>query len=166
MDTEQQVRLNFLEEVEDYFDQIETVVLKLATAELDTAEIDLAMRAAHSIKGGAGMMGFVPLSQIAHRLEDFFKILRVRGEAVDLTDQVESLFLQGIDALRLASQHSRQGQELDDSVMQAKIQPIFDQLRSHLGDLRPEDEDRLLAQEENVDVAGFFFSSGGDECRV
>lgn len=164
MDTEQQVRLNFLEEVEDYFDQIETVVLKLTTAELDTAEIDRAMRAAHSIKGGAGMMGFVPLSQIAHRLEDFFKILRVRGEAVDLTDQVESLFLQGIDALRLASQHSRQGQELDDSVMQAKIQPIFDQLRSHLGDLRPEDEDRLLAQEENVDVAVIIFSSGVEEC--
>ena len=42
--------------------------------------LDRAMRAAHSLKGGAAMMGFTPLSQIAHRLEDFLKILRVRRD--------------------------------------------------------------------------------------
>ncbi|MBE9136395.1 hybrid sensor histidine kinase/response regulator [Nodosilinea sp. LEGE 07088] len=164
MDAEQQVRLNFLEEVEDYFDQIEAVALELTTAELDASQLDRAMRAAHSVKGGAAMMGFIPLSQIAHRLEDFFKILRVRGDSVELTAQVESLFLQGVDALRLASNYSRKGVTIDAPLMQNKFQPIFDQLRSHLGDLRPEDEDQLLAQEENVDVATIIFSSGVEDC--
>lgn len=164
MDTEQQVRLNFLEEVVDYFDQIETVALKLTTAELDTAELDRAMRAAHSIKGGAGMMGFVTLSQIAHRLEDFFKILRLRGASLDIDAQLESLFLEGVDALRLVARHNRQGGDLDASFMEAQIQPIFAQLRAHLGDLRPEDEERLLAQEENVDVAVIIFSGGVEDC--
>jgi len=164
MDTEQQVRLNFLEEVEDYFDQLEAVALGLASPDLETAELDKAMRAAHSVKGGAAMMGFAPLSQIAHRLEDFFKILRVRGEAIALDAQIESLFLQGVDALRQTSALNRQGKPVDEQWMQAEMQPIFEQLRSHLGDLRPEDDDLLLAQEENVDVATLIFSSGVEDC--
>ncbi len=164
MDTEQQVRLNFLEEVEDYFDQIEAVALELTTADLDTTQLDRALRAAHSVKGGAAMMGFVPISQIAHQLEDFLKILRVRGDAIAINAQIESLFLQGVDALRLASRSSRQGTPLDDSRIKAEIEPIFEQLRSHLGDLRPEDDDLLLAQEENVDIATLIFSSGVEEC--
>ncbi|MBW4462431.1 MAG: hybrid sensor histidine kinase/response regulator [Nodosilinea sp. WJT8-NPBG4] len=164
MDTEQQVRLSFLEEVEDYFEKIEAVALALSTAALDTAQLDQALRAAHSVKGGAAMMGFMPISQIAHRLEDFLKILRVRGDAIAIDAQIESLFLQGVDALRLASRCSRQGIALDDIRMKAEIEPIFEQLRSHLGDLRPEDDDLLLAQEENVDVATLIFSSGVEEC--
>lgn len=164
MDIEQRVRLNFLEEVEDYFDQIEAVALTLTAAELDPSQLDQALRAAHSVKGGAAMMGFAPLSQIAHHLEEFFKILRVRGDAIAIDAQIESLFLQGTDALRLASRCSRDGRPLDDTTLQADILPIFDQLRSHLGDLRPEDEDLLLAQEENVDVATLIFSSGVEDC--
>ncbi len=164
MDTEQQVRLNFLEEVEDYFDQIETVALGMASSPVEGAELDRAMRAAHSVKGGAAMMGFTTLSKVAHRLEDFFKILRVRGDSIVLTNQIESLFLRGIDTLRLIGQHSRRGAAIDESFIQAHIDPVFDDLRSYLGDLRPEDEDRLLAQEENVDVATIIFSSGVEDC--
>ena len=164
MDTEQQVRLNFLEEVEDYFDQIETVALGMASSPVEGSELDQAMRAAHSVKGGAAMMGFTALSKVAHRLEDFFKILRVRGDSVVITNQIESLFLRGIDTLRLIGQHSRRGSAIDEAFIQSNVDPVFDDLRSYLGDLRPEDEDRLLAQEENVDVATIIFSSGVEDC--
>jgi len=36
--------------------------------------MDAVLRAAHSIKGGAAMMGFQTLSHLAHRFEDFFSI--------------------------------------------------------------------------------------------
>jgi len=163
MDTEQQIRLNFLEEIEDYFDQIEAIVLELQAADLATAPIDKAMRAAHSIKGGAAMMGFTELSQVAHRLEDFFKILRVRPDAVKFTAEVESLFLRGIDALRLVSHGSRQESSVNDAVMQTTVHPVFEQLQHHLGTLRPEDDDLLLAQEEDVDVAAIIFASGVED---
>ena len=78
MDTEQQIRLNFLDEAEEYFDNMETNLLGLADTVVDIQKIDIILRAAHSIKGGAAMMGFGNLSKIAHRLEDFLKILRVR----------------------------------------------------------------------------------------
>jgi len=35
--------------------------------------MDAVLRAAHSIKGGAAMMGFQTLSHLAHRFEDFSK---------------------------------------------------------------------------------------------
>jgi chemotaxis protein histidine kinase CheA len=64
MDTEQQVRLNFLEEVGDYFNQLESVILSLTQTEANgqhngqdnsqynSQQLDAAMRAAHSVKGG------------------------------------------------------------------------------------------------------------------
>jgi len=36
-------------------------------------QMDAVLRAAHSIKGGAAMMGFQTLSHLAHRFEDFSK---------------------------------------------------------------------------------------------
>ena len=52
MDTEQQVRLNFLDEAEDYLDRIESVLLNLSQTGADPQAMDLALRAAHSLKGG------------------------------------------------------------------------------------------------------------------
>ncbi|NJL53457.1 MAG: hypothetical protein HC930_17175, partial [Hydrococcus sp. SU_1_0] len=64
MDTEQQIRLNFLDEAEEYFDLMEANLVGLANAEVDPAKIDNVLRSAHSIKGGAGMMSFNNLSQV------------------------------------------------------------------------------------------------------
>jgi chemosensory pili system protein ChpA (sensor histidine kinase/response regulator) len=55
------------------------------------------LRAAHSIKGGAAMMGFETLSELAHRLEDLFKVLKKQKPSTD--DELESLLLDAIDHL-------------------------------------------------------------------
>jgi chemotaxis protein histidine kinase CheA len=55
-------------------------------------------RAAHSIKGGAAMLGFEGIQSIAHHLEDCFKILRDQPVPVD--QKLETLFLKGYDALK------------------------------------------------------------------
>ena len=94
MDTEQQIRLNFLDEAEEYFDKMESNLLGLANTEINPQQVDLVLRAAHSIKGGAGMMGFSILSQVAHSLEDFLKILRVRYTSSLIASEVETLLLQ------------------------------------------------------------------------
>ncbi|BAW97707.1 CheA signal transduction histidine kinase [[Synechococcus] sp. NIES-970] len=163
MDTEQQVRLNFLEEVEEYFDNIEAILLELAASGLDIGKMDAAMRAAHSVKGGAAMMGFKPLSKIAHRMEDYFKILRVRQDPKLVTSRVETLLLKSVDALRVVTNLHRQGKKITDEWMAQKIDPIFDYLRQDLGDLREEDENALLAQEEDVDISMIIFAGGVEE---
>jgi two-component system, chemotaxis family, sensor histidine kinase and response regulator PixL len=163
MDNDKQIPLKFLDEAEDCCDRIESTVLGLANTIADPQALDEALRAAHSVKGGAAMMGFTPLSNVAHQLEDFFKILRVRYHSKSIDTEVETLLLQGVDCLRQVGDLHRQGQLIDEDWLSTQSQPIFDQLRQHLGDLRPEDEDALLSQEGDVNPAILLFESGVKE---
>ncbi|MEL6578487.1 MAG: Hpt domain-containing protein, partial [Cyanobacteria bacterium J06621_12] len=171
MDTEQQIRLNFLDEAEEYFDRIESNLLGLSDALVDPHKVDLVLRSAHSIKGGAAMMSLNTLSHVAHRLEDFLKILRVRYTA-DLVDvEVETLLLQSVDCLRHLGSLNRQelsGINPENSHQQKeavgdRIQPIFAKLQEYLGDLQASDENALLAQDEDVNPALLIFEEGVDE---
>ncbi|MEM9264983.1 MAG: hybrid sensor histidine kinase/response regulator [Cyanobacteria bacterium P01_F01_bin.13] len=155
LDKEQQARLTFLAEAETYFGEIEAVLLGLKTAADRLSQIDIAMRAAHSVKGTAGMMGFSVLSQIAHSLEDSFKILRARQLSVDT--HLETLLLQGVDCLRTARQHYNDQQPFAPQWLTDHVEPIFAQLNERLGDLTPEDEARLLSEDndQNLDVVIF-----------
>jgi two-component system, chemotaxis family, sensor histidine kinase and response regulator PixL len=153
IDNDRQIPLKFLDEAADCCDRIESTVLGLAHKIPNPQDLDQALRAAHSIKGGAGMMGFMPLSQVAHRLEDFFKILRVRYHSKSIDTEVETLLLQGVDFLRQVGEFHRQDQQIEEVWLTTQSRSIFDQLRQHLGDLRPEDEDALLSQEGDVDPA-------------
>jgi two-component system, chemotaxis family, sensor histidine kinase and response regulator PixL len=160
MDTEQRVRLNFLEEAEDCFDRLESILLGLANSIIEPQNLDIALRSAHSVKGGAAMMGFTTLSQIAHSLEDFLKILRVRYVSTRVSNEVETLLLQSVDSLRQVSSLNKQGTEVDEKWLGDRTEPIFSQLRQHLGELRSEDEDNLLAEQEDVNPALLMFEGG------
>lgn len=60
-DKELEIQMQFLEEATDYLNTLEEVLLEInATNRIELDKINAALRAAHSIKGGAGMMGFVP----------------------------------------------------------------------------------------------------------
>ncbi len=171
MDTEQQIRLNFLDEAEEYFDLIESNLLGLANTAIDPQKIDLMLRSAHSVKGSAAMMHFNVLSRVAHRLEDFFKILRVRYASVSVTMEVETLLLQSLDCLRQIRNLNHQGLNRGDSEFDnqtvvdcaSQAEAIFEQLREHLGDLQASDENALLSQNEDIDPALLMFEEGVDD---
>ena len=163
MDNDKRIPLKFLDESEDCCDRIEATVLGLANTIPNPQAIDEALRAAHSVKGGAAMMGFAPLSHVAHQLEDFFKILRVRYHSKSINIDVETLLLAGVDCLRQVGDLHRQEQLVDEAWLATQSQPIFDRLRQHLGDLRPEDEDALLSQEGDVDPGILLFEGGVNE---
>ena len=168
MDTEQQIRLNFLEEAEEYFDLMESNLLGLSSSVVDTQKVDLVLRSAHSVKGGAAMMSLNILSQTAHRLEDFLKILRVRHASDSIDVEIETLLLQSVDNLRSLAELNHQ-QLMGDASAEHQLeafrdrsQPIFEQLRSHLGDLQTADENALLSQDEDFDPAVLIFEEGVD----
>ena len=171
MDTEKQICLNFLDEAEEYFDRIESNLLGLSDTLVDPHKVDLVLRSAHSIKGGAAMMSLNTLSHIAHRLEDFLKILRVRYTARSVDVEVETLLLQSVDCLRHLGSLNRQ--ELSglstEAIRQQKeaigdrVGLIFKRLQEHLGELQASDENTLLAQDEDVNPALLIFEEGVDE---
>ncbi len=164
MDRDRQIQLDFLEEAKEYFDNLESILLDLDSQEVNTELLDTAMRAAHSLKGGSAMMGFTSLNKIAHRLEDFLKILRVRKDVALLDREVISLLLQGVDCLREVGKAHKSQTLVDEQWINQITVPVFDPLYQRLGDLKEEDEDSLLAEEEAVDVSTLIFETGVEEC--
>jgi two-component system, chemotaxis family, sensor histidine kinase and response regulator PixL len=161
-DKELQVRLQFLEEAREYLDHMESGLLGLGSGKIDPKQMDGVLRAAHSIKGGAAMMGFQQLSHFAHRLEDFFKILKVgKREAVDA--QLESWLLSGVDCLRKIINFNRQQVAVDGQWLQHSVEPLFGQLYDRLGEPQPEDAAALLSAELGEDMSTLIFETEVEE---
>ena len=161
-DKELQVRLQFLEEAGEYLDTIESNLLGLGSGSVNSQQMDGILRAAHSIKGGAAMMGFLSLSHLAHRLEDFFKVLKVgKSKAVD--SDLETTLLSTVDFLRQIITVNRQQQEVDSQWLETTVNPVFEYLHDRLGDPQPEDAAALLSAEMGEDMSTLIFETEVEE---
>jgi chemotaxis protein histidine kinase CheA len=100
LDTANQQRIlgYFIEEAKEHLQTLEQGILQLATSVQDTETVNEMFRAAHSVKGGAAMLGYTSIQKTAHRLEDSFKILK--DNPVDVDRKLETLFLNGYDHLQ------------------------------------------------------------------
>jgi len=161
-DQEWAIRLQFLEEAQDYLDQLESSLLGLGQQKLDREAVDCLLRAAHSTKGGAALMGFEPISKVAHRLEDFFKVLQ--GGRYEADPVLEQLFLSTVDQMRQMVARSRQHQTIDSAWLAANPQPLLDQLYDQLGDPTPEDEQAALRADAGGDMSVMLFESEIGPC--
>ncbi|AFY95318.1 response regulator [Chamaesiphon minutus] len=157
-DQEQQVKLQFLDEATDYLDTIESGLLGLGTGKVTGKQLDALLRAAHSIKGGAAMMGYTTLAGLGHHLEDYFKIIQY-GKSEPADARVEQLMLATIDKLRQIVALNRQGQDAAPDWLQTEVEPLFASLRERLGEFNPEDEANMLASESGEDVLTFLFET-------
>ncbi len=149
---EQQQRIlgYFIEEAKDHLNIIEQGLLNLQSTVKDPEMLNEIFRAAHSIKGGAAMLGLSSIQLTAHRLEDCFKVLKEHPTHVD--QKLESLFLEVSDTLK-ALLDNLQGpfgltEEFASQIM-SKAEPVFQCLHEHLN---------LLVQQEGGTVK----TAGGD----
>jgi chemotaxis protein histidine kinase CheA len=97
-DNKQQIIHYFIEEAQEHLETVEQGLLDLAEVISDAERVNEMFRAAHSIKGGAAMLGFEGIQATAHKLEDCFKLLRDHPVTID--EKLETLFLKGYDALK------------------------------------------------------------------
>ncbi|KJH73195.1 hybrid sensor histidine kinase/response regulator [Aliterella atlantica] len=153
-DTENEIRLQFLEEAQEYAKTIEAKLIELASNKSD--RIDAILRAAHSIKGGAAMMGFQKLSDLAHRLEDFFKVLKIQPDLIDR--DLEQLLLAAVDCLQQVISYNLQGMIVDEQWLASQAYPLFDQLDRLIGSPQAEDE-RNIGGEDGQDMAALIFET-------
>jgi chemotaxis protein histidine kinase CheA len=133
---QQQILGYFIEEAKEHLDTIEYGLLNLQSTMADLESVNELFRAAHSIKGGAAMLGFDSIQKTAHYLEDCFKILKEHPVAID--QKLETLFLQGFDTLKdlldkLQSPYGLQEKEAAQAVKAAE--PTFAQLEDYLSAL-------------------------------
>ncbi len=161
---EQQVRFQFLEEAQDYVDQIETGLLGVGSGEIKGKQLDAVLRAAHSIKGGAAMMSFATLAKIGHRLEDSIKVLRHGQKTEAVNDQLEKDLLLVVDRLRRVMDYNRQGETIPPDWLATAVDPILDRLYEQLGDPQAADEAALMAEDsgDDDDIVVYLFESEVD----
>ncbi|VXD13951.1 CheA Signal Transduction Histidine Kinases (STHK) [Planktothrix serta PCC 8927] len=138
MQIEQQQRIMgyFIEEAKDHLNTIEQGLLNLQTTIEDPELLNEVFRAAHSVKGGAAMLGLNSIQQTAHRLEDSFKVLKENRLPTQFVDQqLESLFLQVFDTLQaLIDQLSGPyglTEEAASAILQ-DVEPVFEALNYHI----------------------------------
>ncbi|MEM6455995.1 MAG: chemotaxis protein CheW [Acidobacteriota bacterium] len=91
----QELLEEFLLEARERADEVETLLLALPGADMETRQAHLARikRELHTLKGNAGMMGFSDLQHRAHRMEDEIELLDLAQPDIDA-------LLEGIDITR------------------------------------------------------------------
>jgi chemosensory pili system protein ChpA (sensor histidine kinase/response regulator) len=138
MQSDQQKRIlgYFIEEAQEHLTTIEESLMNLQQVVNDPEAMSEMFRAAHSVKGGAAMLGLHSIQHTAHKLEDYFKVLREHPITVDST--LENLFLQGVDALRELLDELQGPFGLTEETATAtlsRVEPVFKQLHDHLNAL-------------------------------
>ncbi len=133
---QQQILGYFIEEAKEHLDTIEQGLVNLQVTMSDSERVNELFRAAHSIKGGAAMLGFDSIQKTAHHFEDCFKHLQEHPVAID--QKLENLFLKGFDTLKelieaLQSPFGLREEEAHQTVVASE--PIFAQLEAYLQSL-------------------------------
>jgi two-component system, chemotaxis family, sensor histidine kinase and response regulator PixL len=162
-DKELEIRRQFLDEAQEYLDTLDAALIGLADHRVDTQKINAALRAAHSIKGGAGMMGFQMLSDLAHRLEDSLKVLKV-DKTIALSAPLENLLLRAVQCLRQVIECDRRNTPVDPSWVETEVDPVFEQLHQQLGDPQDESASSMLSPEEGQDFIPMLFETEVEGC--
>jgi chemosensory pili system protein ChpA (sensor histidine kinase/response regulator) len=154
---EQQQRIlgYFIEEAKDHLVTIEQGLLNLQTTLQDSEMVNELFRAAHSVKGGAAMLGISSILRISHRFEDFFKILK-ESPNLQVDRTLESLLLKVFDTLRASVEHLERATLNDEtaSALMSKIEPVFTEIDQHLAaesrpDANKNAEDPVIAAFQN-----------------
>jgi len=100
---------SFRQETEECLAQMEHLLLALETHPEDRELLSSLFRAAHTIKGNASLLEFKALALFLHGLEDLLDLCRSNG--MILSQELITVLLQSVDALRQMAQRAAGGEE-------------------------------------------------------
>jgi len=148
---EDEIRLSFLEEATEHIDKIEFIICGVAGTHIKEEQISVVLRAAHSIKGGAAMVGFQTLSALACRLEDFFKTFKTQPQQF-VQPELEGVLLAVTDQMRQVIALNLKGEFVEQGWIEG-LTPLFEKLYQFKSDSTPESNENtalVLEDEQNV----------------
>jgi two-component system chemotaxis sensor kinase CheA len=142
----------FVSEAEEILEQMREGLADLADArangsETDPDRVNAVFRSAHSLKALAGMFGFAPIHDLAHRLEDILDGLRlgrvaIEGPALDLIDEAVRIFATQLEQVCDDEAMSRSGVAIEE--LNAKIQQVLEGAAAPVGEFGALDLDASL----------------------
>ena len=159
--------LTFIAEAHELLQEMEEILLHLESGPHDPDTIDALFRAAHTVKGSAGMLNLEPIVNFAHIVEDVLD--RMRDGEIEMEADLVAVLLDSCDhMLQLVNVVAEQGEQLDDAA-QARDSSLRKRLQAYQADARAKndgskDEDSqetrvTLAAEKDIPLT----ASGGGE---
>jgi chemotaxis protein histidine kinase CheA/ActR/RegA family two-component response regulator len=133
LEAQQRILGYFIEEAGDHLNTLEQGLMELRTPDEDGERMKELFRAAHSIKGGAGMLGLQAIRTVSHRLEDNFKTLQEQPIAISQT--LESLLLRTVDILQSLLQQLQAPGGPDPAIEAQALEeaePLMQRIERHL----------------------------------
>lgn len=97
MDMSKYLKL-FISESTEHLQKMDNLLLELERSPQEKFLVDNLFREAHSMKGMSASMGFMQVSTVSHRLEDFLD--RLRKGTLSVRREVVDLLFEGFDLLR------------------------------------------------------------------
>ena len=120
----------FIVESRELLEDMETALLAVAQAEAKDEAVHAVFRAAHTIKGSAGLFGLDHIVNFTHVVESVLD--QVRDAKVELSDELTSLLLACCDHIGALIDAVEAGQLDADAAMSERGAPLIEQLRRHL----------------------------------
>ena len=124
----------FLAETEDQLQVLEEGLVRIEQEPDDQDLIQGLFRAAHTLKGMAGMIGHKRLVSLTHALENGFD--GIRKKTYDVTTDFIDICLESIDGLRLLREEviDRQESDVDVETMVYKLEEYIRRITAGLAD--------------------------------
>ncbi|MGB8931475.1 MAG: Hpt domain-containing protein, partial [Anaeromyxobacteraceae bacterium] len=88
----------FLAEADEIFAHMEELLVAFERSPFDDGLLHALFRDAHTLKGGASLVGFDAVKDVAHDLESLLE--RIRKKELGVDDTLVTLLLRSVDVLR------------------------------------------------------------------
>lgn len=149
MDTSQYLDL-FIDETKEHLQSLNEHVLELEKDPDNADTVNEIFRAAHTLKGMAGTMGFTRMQRLTHDLENVFS--EIRNENMKANEKLIDVLFRGLDALEsyldVISSEGTEGTEDNEDI----IQDLNSLLNEQSGGApAKKKDDELQAQEDVVE---------------
>lgn len=131
----------FRAEVETHVESLTAGLLGLERNPDDISHIDEMMRAAHSIKGAARIVGIEPAVRVAHVMEDGF--IAAQNGKLTLRPTHVDVLLRGVDLLGRVANGSKDA-NIDWNLLDAEVTPLVAEITAALANSFPVDAPALV----------------------
>lgn len=122
----------YIAESRELLAKMEETLLQLEANPGDKSEIDAIFRAAHTVKGSAGLFGFDTIVWFTHKLENLLD--QIRDGSKDMSAERVALLLESCDSLSALISAAEAGQGMpSDPATAASIQDVAGRLDASLG---------------------------------
>jgi two-component system chemotaxis sensor kinase CheA len=117
----------FFEECVEHLAEMEQILISLSDCDPDDDQLNAIFRAAHSIKGGAGMFGFHDMTIVTHVLESLLD--KLRTHEITFSSSMIDLFLEAGDVIAMQLSGHRDGSEVSQEAVdriRGKLQQVIE----------------------------------------